>query len=478
MPLVIRLAIALALPGIAALTVLGVYLGQEVIITAGWVALAMVGALFLNPVIGILVMTGLYLLSAYPTILQSLGFLTVANLIGFGFVVLLAAHVLSNRDLSFLRVPQVLVLIVIAIVFLIATQHAPLDFPLLRTTRGKALILDRTGDLSHDIVTRLAFLLFFLVFVRTRRDIRLVFMTFMFSLYLAVPSALINWLQGNLALGFRAAASVTAGANANKLGMICLMEIACWWFWSLSRPGPIRRVIALGAIAASLLVLFATGSRSGFLGTVVLAGLLQTGPKQFRLPIRYLAGAGVVVALVVVTIIPQSAFDRMINFTGAENRGATASNKMRADTIYTGLHMVRDHPWLGIGLGNFREVSRQVYSDQFFRPPHNSYLWAASEGGLFALLLYILLLWITWRDLQVVTRLAHRDPELGYIAAGIRCVYVLFVVFSLFADLWVSPFTYIFVGLIVCMRRHMENLPEPAMAPVPVRGWRRTAVAA
>src|SRR5581483_1609461 len=201
--------------------------------------------------------------------------------------------------------------------------------------------------------------------------------------------------------------------------------------WSLSRPGPIRRVIALGAIAASLLVLFATGSRSGFLGTVVLAGLLQTGPKQFRLPVRYLAGAGVVVALVVVTIIPQSAFDRMINFTGAENRGATASNKMRADTIYTGLHMVRDHPWLGIGLGNFREVSRQVYSDQFFRPPHNSYLWAASEGGLFALLLYILLLWITWRDLQVVTRLAHRDPELGYIAAGIRCVYVLFVVFSL-----------------------------------------------
>jgi hypothetical protein len=27
-------------------------------------------------------------------------------------------------------------------------------------------------------------------------------------------------------------------------------------------------------------------------------------------------------------------------------------------------------------------VARQVYRDPYFRPLHNSYLWAASEGGL------------------------------------------------------------------------------------------------
>jgi O-antigen ligase len=478
MPLLVRLAVALALPFIAALTVGGTYFGQEVIVAAAWVAIAVVGALFLNPVMGILVMTALYLLSAYPTLLQELGFLTISNLIGVGFLVLFAAHVLNTRDLSFLRVPQVRILALIGVVFLFSTSYAPTNFPLLRATRGRVLMLDRTSDFSHDYVTRLAFLVFFLTFVRTRRDIRLVFLVFMFSLYIAVPSALLNWLQGNLKLGFRAAASVTAGSNANKLAMICLMEIACWWFWSLSRPGGLRRMTALGAIGAALLILLATGSRSGFLGTVVLAGLLQTGARHYRLPMRHLLLAGFVSFVIIATVVPQAAVDRMTNLTGSENRGAANSNKMRADTVYTAMAMVRDHPLLGIGLGNFREVSRQVYNDAFFRPPHNSYLWAASEGGLVVLALYLLLFWVTWRDLVIVARLAHRDPELGYVAAAFRAVYVLYCVFALFADLWMSPFTYIFIGEILCLRRHMESLPEPAAVTVAPRGWRRVAAAA
>ena len=40
--------------------------------------------------------------------------------------------------------------------------------------------------------------------------------------------------------------------------------------------------------------------------------------------------------------------------------------------------------------------------------------------------LYLLLFWITWRDLAVVTRLAYRDPELGSVAAGIRVIFLLY----------------------------------------------------
>ncbi len=47
--------------------------------------------------------------------------------------------------------------------------------------------------------------------------------------------------------------------------------------------------------------------------------------------------------------------------------------------------MSRDYPLFGVGLGNFREVSRQIYGDAFYRPPHNSYLWATSEGGVLVL---------------------------------------------------------------------------------------------
>src|SRR5881409_3064783 len=93
LPVVLRMAVALAFPFVAALTVAGTYLGLELIVCAAWVAFAMVT---------------LYLLSAYPTLLQSLGFLTVNNLLGVGFLIALTVQVLNSRDLSFLRVPQVL----------------------------------------------------------------------------------------------------------------------------------------------------------------------------------------------------------------------------------------------------------------------------------------------------------------------------------------------------------------------------------
>ena len=78
----------------------------------------------------------------------------------------------------------------------------------------------------------------------------------------------------------------------------------------------------------------------------------------------------------------------------------------------------------------------------------------------------------------MVTRLAHRDLEVGYIAAAIRIVYLLFCFFALFADLWQSPFTYILIGQIVAMRRYVERLPEPAGAAVrSARGSRYALVA-
>src|SRR5205085_218451 len=138
------------------------------------------------------------------------------------------------------------------------TMYADVLFPLLQvshTQLAKAKSLDRTDTMTHDFITRLVFLIFMAVFVKSRRDITVVFLTFMISLYAAVPSALWNWHQGTLSLGFRAVSSVTLGANPNKLAMICLMEIACWWFWSQSKPGLARRGAAYVALSTSLFVL-------------------------------------------------------------------------------------------------------------------------------------------------------------------------------------------------------------------------------
>jgi O-antigen ligase len=141
----------------------------------------------------------------------------------------------------------------------------------------------------------------------------------------------------------------------------------------------------------------------------------------------------------------------------------------RETTLGTGMQMVQDHPLLGVGLGNFREVSRQVYNDKFFKPTHNSYLWAAAEGGLVVLAGYIGLLAFCWYELRAIDRLVVRDPSVGYMAAALRSVFLLYCFFATFADLFLNPIIYVLLGLIVTLHRYLESIPAFVVQPVSVR---------
>jgi O-antigen ligase len=332
--------------------------------------------------------------------------------------------------------------------------------------------------MSHNFVARLVYLVFFIVLTRDRRDIKLMFLTFMLALFVAVPSALFNMATGELNRGFRASASFTSGANPNRLAMICLIEIACWWFWSRARPTVLRQALAFAAIGASTMVLFGTGSRSGLLGAGVLGILIQRSPRGFRASAPQIGLVAASAVFAIATMVPAESWQRMINFNPAKGEIGATSNQMREETLERAWQIFKDHPTFGIGLGNFREVSRQIYQDTYFRPPHNSYLWAASEGGILVVIAYVGLFWVTWRDLQVVTRLAHRDPEIGAAAGAIRVIFLLYAFFCAFADLWLNPITYTMLGMIIVMRRHVESLPEPVRATrviAPIAGRRLAA---
>jgi hypothetical protein len=460
-PLPLRLVIAVGLPLAGAATVAGTFLDKEILICAGWLGVFAVTLLFIQPVIGIALMTGAFLMAAYPTTLQTLGALTINNLLGLCLLVLMLAEIIGTRDFSFLKNRQLRVLAVIGLILAFGEMHSDWLFPLLQQTVGKTKVLDKSSSMGHDFVARLVYLTFFIVFVKDRRDIRLLFVVFMLALFVAVPSALYNMAIGELNRGFRLQASVTSGANPNRLAMICLIEIACFWFWAKSRPGLMRQLIALGAMGACTMVIFGTGSRSGLLGVGVLGVLLQMSPKQYRVPKYQLGALAVTAVFAVIVMIPPEAWQRMINFIPQKGEIGVSSNQMREETVWRAVQVFEDYPTFGIGMGNFREVTRQVYNDDFYRPPHNSYLWAAAEGGIFVLIGYLWLFWITWLDLQVVTRLAYRDPELGAVAAGIRVIFIVYGFFSIFADLWLNPITYAMLGMIIVMRRYVESLPHP-----------------
>src|SRR6185369_16965998 len=91
MPVGLRLAITLALPIFGAISVTGIYLNKEVLVAAAWVAMTIAALVFIQPLVGVSVMTATFMLVAYPTVLQTLGFLTVNNLLGLCLGAVLAA---------------------------------------------------------------------------------------------------------------------------------------------------------------------------------------------------------------------------------------------------------------------------------------------------------------------------------------------------------------------------------------------------
>jgi hypothetical protein len=285
-----------------------------------------------------------------------------------------------------------------------------------------------------------------------------------------VPSALVNWWQGTLNRGFRVEASLTSGSNPNRLAMICLIEMMMWWFWSKLKPGIIRQAIALPAVASAGLVLLATGSRSGLLGLGVTGLLLQTGPRRFRLPTWQVGLFSVLGIVAIIMIVPAETWQRMSTMVPEKGQIGATSNQMREETIERAVQVAEDYPVFGVGLGNFREVTRQIYEDDFFRPPHNSYLWAMCEGGVFVLLAYGWLFWVTWDDIKIIRSLSHLDPQIDVWATALRMVFLLFFFYSAFADLWLNPLTYALLGLVITTRQYVEalarSMPEVSDAAV------------
>jgi hypothetical protein len=280
-PFTVKALLAVGLPMVAAMAVVGTFLGKEIIMFAGLLGMSVVGFLFVRPIVGIAIMSTAYLLAAYPTVFQQLGLLSVNNLLGLCLAILLLVRILETRDLSFLVKPQVLILGGIGILFILGSLHADAVYPTLQVSRATGRtglkIIDRTSEMADDFTTRLAYLVLLSAFVRSRSDIKVLFVTFMLALFMAVPSALVNWAQGDLSRGFRTAASVTAGANPNRLAMICLVQVVCWWFWAVASPTRLRWGISRAAIGASIIVLMGTGSRSGLLGGALTLLVLQVG---------------------------------------------------------------------------------------------------------------------------------------------------------------------------------------------------------
>jgi O-antigen ligase len=166
-------------------------------------------------------------------------------------------------------------------------------------------------------------------------------------------------------------------------------------------------------------------------------------------------------------LLDPRAQERVLNLNpfAVERLEGTTSTEYRAAAVEHSLALIQRHPVFGVGIGNFRWVNR--YYHGFFKPPHNSYLWAAAEGGIVLLAAYLFLFRLLWTRLGRL-RAAYTDhPELPFFPHWLRVYVVLLLFFSLFADVWLEEHIFLLAASAILLERWRRTPPQAVPATPP-----------
>jgi O-antigen ligase len=269
---------------------------------------------------------------------------------------------------------------------------------------------------------------------------------------------------------------IQSSKNPNRLALISTLALVfVWEFGQTQQSKRWVRAATLGITLLLVLTVFLSASRGGLIG-LVLTGLMLFVRRRAGSRRLVYAIAAVTTGIVLVReVVPEQVVDRITNIPGihsteeGENSPGEGSVQRRKYTYDIGLQIWRTAPLVGVGPGNWPYMRFTMDPLHSVGVAHNSYLAALAEGGIISLLLYLVLFYVTLRDLvrcerspEIVAQ-AKRDG-VEWLLAATRISMMAFLLFSMFGDLWDLIFSYFLIGVAaVLIMRY-----KPAPAPLPM----------
>jgi hypothetical protein len=266
-------------------------------------------------------------------------------------------------------------------------------------------------------------------------------------------------------------------SNPNDLAFAIVLSLPFCFAFMLQT----RSVLSKMAWGVSMLVmctaLFMTASRAGFIDLLVTGAiclwLFGVKGKRYHL---------IAAAALVVVVLGFGAGGRLkdrfeaMSGTNLDDRGdvsAYESYEQRRFLMVKSVEAIVHYPW-GLGLGNFA-----VYSGTW-REVHTSYLQIASEGGLGALLLYLLFFGRGFSNLRRIRQLPGYDADMDLFAKALFATLVGFLVGSLFAPEAYQYFPYFavaYTSVMYAICKENQRAGDQASSLIQPR-WSRVAVPA
>jgi len=453
--------------------VAGVALGSAALIDDQRLGLgaALIGLLFAGllvlykPHLGVIVIMSTMLMS-YPSALKGVGPFTINNLLGISLVLILAFQLYRNHDYWFLREPEIRLLIAIAIVLITMQYVNKLIWPDIKYLLPKVQKsgidayygeIDVSGRWIFELLSRIAFTIFFVNWIRTPQQLKWVLYVIAVCIVAVVPTLGPDMIKGEAE--YRITSKVVGwAANINRFAFMMNIGIALFiYLANIARSPAMKIAWLLCAVGCAPLVLL-TASRSGFLGLCLVGGLILWGDQVPRRG-KVLAAVstftlGILVFFFVLTDLHRERLTNLNPFSQdavVERTEGARSSQVRVATLAEALAIIGQHPFTGVGLGNFRWVNAYLHGS--YKPPHNSYIWSAAEGGILTTILYLTLFGFLYTRVQKLRLKYKNHPQLPHLPDWLNLYLLLFFFFSIFADVWLEVHIYFMVSIAIVLNR-------------------------
>ncbi|HUO14441.1 MAG TPA: O-antigen ligase family protein [Verrucomicrobiae bacterium] len=266
-------------------------------------------------------------------------------------------------------------------------------------------------------------------------------------------------------------------SNPNDLAFAIVLCLPFCFAFILRTRSVIRKAAWAGAMLVMCATLFLTASRAGFIDLMVTGAICLWifGIKGRR--IHLVAGAALV-ALVVGFTAGGKLKERFIAISGSSisntlDESAHDSYEQRRFLMVRSVQAITHYPW-GLGMGNFAQYSGT------WREVHMSYLQMAAEGGLGALVFYLLFFGRGFGNLRRLRKFPGYDPEMDLFAGALFATLVGFVVGALFAPEAYQYFPYFAVAytsvMLAIAREGHSSDGQSSNSPPKLQRWSRVSV--
>lgn len=216
-----------------------------------------------------------------------------------------------------------------------------------------------------------------------------------------------------------------------------------------------KQLAWIAAMLAMLYAVFLTGSRAGALALLIVSGVCiwKLGVRGRR-PYLFMLVPVAVIAFWAYggdTLRGRLEDGNSNGVARSQTSEAAASTEQRKELLLQSLRITAQHPFFGVGAGNFEVVSG------VWHVTHNSYTQMSAEGGIAALILYMLVLWRGITNLENVVRSRRSTRGARLVAMLLEASLLGYLVGSFFLSLAYHLFPYCLIAYTSALRIITSN---------------------